>query len=152
MKIKTCGFVSVFYKKMSYLFSTWQLSYVLIKQIQTTNWLVILKFCMKHLTSIGFSKGSFPGLGVLKETANVSFPSTRKTQHCGEPPWPRSNVLGLKPPRFEFRILCLEDSFISLILSSSAVKPVVSSETRMRGQCQDCQLSIHCIMCRPMIH
>ena len=30
-------------------------------------------------------RGSFPGLGGSKET-NVSSPSTRKTQYCGEPP------------------------------------------------------------------
>ena len=31
-------------------------------------------------------RGSVPGLGGLKETKNVSSPSTRKTQYCGEPP------------------------------------------------------------------
>ena len=31
-------------------------------------------------------RGSFPGLGGLKETKYVSSPSTRKTQYCGEPP------------------------------------------------------------------
>ena len=30
--------------------------------------------------------GPFPGLGSLDETKNVSSPSTRKTQYCGEPP------------------------------------------------------------------
>ena len=29
-------------------------------------------------------RGSFPGIGGLKET-NVSSPSTREAQHCGEP-------------------------------------------------------------------
>ena len=33
--------------------------------------------------------------------------STRKTQHCGEPPWPKGSVLGLMPQGFEFRILCI---------------------------------------------
>ena len=41
------------------------------------------------------------------------------SQYCGEPPWPRSSVLGLRPPGFEFRILCLEDSVISIISPSS---------------------------------
>ena len=40
-------------------------------------------------------------------------------QYCGEPPWPRGTVLDLKPPALEFRIMCLEGSIISMILSSS---------------------------------
>ena len=59
-------------------------------------------------------RGSVPGLGGLKETKNVSSPSTCESQYCGEPPWPRGSVLGLRPPGLEFRILCLEDSVISL--------------------------------------
>ena len=31
-------------------------------------------------------RGSVPGLGGLKETKNVSFPSTCESQYCGEPP------------------------------------------------------------------
>ena len=31
-------------------------------------------------------RGSVPGLGGLKETKNVSSPSTCKSQYCGEPP------------------------------------------------------------------
>ena len=31
-------------------------------------------------------RGSVPGLGGLKETKNVSSPSTCESQHCGEPP------------------------------------------------------------------
>ena len=58
-------------------------------------------------------RGSVPGLGGLKETKNVSSPSTCESQYCGEPPWPRGSVLGLRPPGLEFRILCLEDSVIS---------------------------------------
>ena len=34
-------------------------------------------------------------------------------QYCGEPPLPRSSVLGIKQPGLEFRILCLEGSVIS---------------------------------------
>ena len=45
--------------------------------------------------------------------------STIDTQYCGEPPWPRSSELSLRPPWFEFRILCLEGRVISFILSSS---------------------------------
>ena len=36
-----------------------------------------------------------------------------KIQYCGEPPWPRGSVLGLRPPGLEFQILCLEGSVIS---------------------------------------
>ena len=32
-------------------------------------------------------RGSVPGLGGLKETKNVSSPSTCESQYCGEPPW-----------------------------------------------------------------
>ena len=32
------------------------------------------------------------------------------------PTWPRGSVLGLRPPGFEFQILCLEGRVISLIL------------------------------------
>ena len=31
-------------------------------------------------------RGSVPGLGDLKETKNVSSPSTCESQYCGEPP------------------------------------------------------------------
>ena len=31
-------------------------------------------------------RGSVPGLGGLKETKNVSSPSTCECQYCGEPP------------------------------------------------------------------
>ena len=55
-------------------------------------------------------RGSVPGLGGLKETKNVSSPSTCESQYCGEP--------GL-----EFRILCLEDSVISIISPSSGGSP-----------------------------
>ena len=44
-------------------------------------------------------RDSFPGLGGLKEQKCI-FPSTRKTQYCGEPPWPRGSVLGHRPPGF----------------------------------------------------
>ena len=64
-------------------------------------------------------RGSVPGLGGLKETKNVSSPSTCESQYCGEPPWPRSSVFSLRPPGLEFRILCLEDSVISIISPSS---------------------------------
>ena len=32
------------------------------------------------------ARGSVPGLGSLKETTNVSSPSTCESQYCGEPP------------------------------------------------------------------
>ena len=68
-------------------------------------------------------RGSVPGLGDLKETKNVSSPSTCESQYCGKPPWPRGSMLGLRPPGLEFRILCLEDSVISIISSSSGGYP-----------------------------
>ena len=68
-------------------------------------------------------RGSVPGLGGLKETKNVSSPSTCESQDCGEPPWPRGSVLGLRTPGYEFRILCLEDSVISIISPSSVGSP-----------------------------
>ena len=49
----------------------------------------------------------------FERNTNVSSPSTCKTQYCGEPPRPRGSVLGLRPPRLEFRILCLVDGVIS---------------------------------------
>ena len=36
---------------------------------------------------------------------------------------PRDSVLGLRPPGFEFRILCLEGSVISIISPSSGGSP-----------------------------
>ena len=68
-------------------------------------------------------RGSVLGLGGLKETKNVSSPSTCESQYCGEPPRPRGSVLGLRPPGLEFRILCLEDSVISIISPSSGGSP-----------------------------
>ena len=44
-------------------------------------------------------------------------------KYCGEPPWPRGSVLGLRPPGLEFRILCLEGSVISIISPSSGGSP-----------------------------
>ena len=68
-------------------------------------------------------RGSAPGLSGLKETKNVSSPSTCESQYCGEPPWPRGRVLDLRPSGLEFQILCLEDSVISIISPSSGGSP-----------------------------
>ena len=65
-------------------------------------------------------RGSVPGLGGLKET-KLFLPHPRV--YCGEPPWPRGSVLGLRPPGLEFRILCLDDSVISIISPSSGGSP-----------------------------
>ena len=59
----------------------------------------------------------------FERNKNVSSPSTCESQYCGEPPWPRGSVLGLRPPGLEFRILCLEDSVISIISPSSGGSP-----------------------------
>ena len=86
-----------------------------------------------HLTGIGVVVsttafharfwGSVPGLGGLKETKNVSSPFSFEIQYCGEPPWPRGSVHGLRRPELEFQILCLEDSVISIISPSSGGSP-----------------------------
>ena len=68
-------------------------------------------------------RGSVPSLGGLKETKNVTSPSTCESQYCGEPPCPRDSVLDLRPPGLEFRILCLEDSVISIISPFSGGSP-----------------------------
>ena len=62
-------------------------------------------------------RGSVPGLGGLKETKKC------ESQYCWEPLWPRGSVLGLRPPGHELRILCLEDSVISIISPSSGGSP-----------------------------
>ena len=67
-------------------------------------------------------RDSFPGPGGSNETY-ISSPPTRKTQYCGEPPWPKGSVLGVRPPGFAFRILCVEGSVISLISLSSGGSP-----------------------------
>ena len=49
--------------------------------------------------------------------------SMLKNKHCGEPPWPRGSVIGLRPSGLEFWILCLEGSVISFISPSSGGSP-----------------------------
>ena len=68
-------------------------------------------------------RGSVPGLSGLKKTKNVSSPSLCESPYCGEPPWPRGSMLGLRPPGLEFRILCLEDSVIPIISPFSGGSP-----------------------------
>ena len=58
-------------------------------------------------------RGSVPGLGGLKET-KLFLPHPRVKV---------SSVLGLRPPGLKFRILCLEDSVISIISPSSGGSP-----------------------------
>ena len=47
-------------------------------------------------------------------------------QCCEEPPLPRGRVLGLRPPGLEFRILCLEGSVISFILSHTSQEALLA--------------------------
>ena len=47
----------------------------------------------------------------------------REVSIVGSPRDPRGSVLGLRPPGLEFRILCLEDSVISIISPSSGGSP-----------------------------
>ena len=82
------------------------------KSLLTASWHIDIKWihntwCGNHL----YIKGH----DALQESA--------ETQYCGEPPWPRGTVLGLRPPGLEFRILCLEDSVISYISPSSGGSP-----------------------------
>ena len=72
-------------------------------------------------------RGSFSDLVGLKD---VSSPSTRETQYRRKPPGPRGSVLGLRPPGFEFRILCLEGSVISPSSRGSPgpIKPVCAQK------------------------
>ena len=37
----------------------------------------------------------------FERNKHVSSPFTWKTQYCGEPPWPKGSVLGLRPPGLE---------------------------------------------------
>ena len=64
-------------------------------------------------------RGSFTGLGGLKETRIFLPHPLVKLSIVGSLRDREVAVLGLRPPGFEFRILCLEGSVISLIISSS---------------------------------
>ena len=69
-------------------------------------------------------RGSIPGLGGLKETkmflphprVKVSIEGSLRDREV-------YSVLGLRPPVLEFRILCLEDSVISIISPSLEGSP-----------------------------
>ena len=54
--------------------------------------------------------GSNPTLASKFQRNNVFSRSLVKIQYCGEPPWPRGSVIGLRPPGFEFQILSLKVS------------------------------------------
>ena len=59
-------------------------------------------------------RGSFSGHGGLKDP-RMFLPHPLKLSIVGSLRDRRRSVLGLRPPGFEFRILCLEGSVISLI-------------------------------------
>ena len=63
------------------------------------------------------------GKAVVFLAKSQLFGMTWVFKYCGEPPWPRGSVLGLRSPGLEFRILCLEDSVISIISPSSGGSP-----------------------------
>ena len=68
--------------------------------------------------------GSSPTLAVRFQRNKMFLPRWLvKIQYCGEPPWPRGSLLGLRPPGLKFRILCLESSVFSFISPSSAGYP-----------------------------
>ena len=82
-----------------------------------------------HLWLVNNTGGmNWPGGGGMNQTStpatdSPSSKSTCESQYCGEPPWPRGSVLGLRPPGLQFRILCLEDSVIWFISPSSGGSP-----------------------------
>ena len=51
----------------------------------------------------------------FKETKMFLLRSLVEVIYCGEPPWLRGSVLGLRPPWLEFRIICLEGMRCHLI-------------------------------------
>ena len=54
------------------------------------------------------SAGSSLALALMfQENKMLLARSLVKIQYCGESPWPRGSVLGLRPPGHEFWILCL---------------------------------------------
>ena len=67
------------------------------------------------------------GPKVLKKQTMFLPRSLVNINYCGEPPWPRGSVLGLRPPGLEFQIFYLggggEGSVISLISPSSGGSP-----------------------------
>ena len=67
--------------------------------------------------------GSTSEMGSIAKAVVFYAGGQCESQYCGEPPWPRGSVLGLRPPELEFRILCLEDSVISIISPSSGGSP-----------------------------
>ena len=68
--------------------------------------------------------GSNPTLALKFQRNKLFLPRSHvKILYCGEPLWPRSGVLGLRPPGLEFRILCLEGSVTSFISPSSGCSP-----------------------------
>ena len=62
-------------------------------------------------------RGSFTGLGGLKEAKMFLLHPLVKLRIVGGPPWPRGSVLGLRHPGFEFRVLeCPVSSYSSYYL------------------------------------
>ena len=75
-----------------------------------------------NVTQMSKIAGSIPTQALKCQRNKTFLPrSLVKIQYCGEPPWPRGSVLGLRPPGLEFRILCLEGSVVSFITPSSNV-------------------------------
>ena len=67
-------------------------------------------------------RGSVPGLGGLKET-KMFLPHPRVKVSIVRSLRDREVLLGLRPPGHEFRILCPEDSVISIISPSPGGSP-----------------------------
>ena len=83
---------------------------------------ILLGGAPRVVVSTAAFRGSFPGLSGLKDT-KMFLPHPLVKLNIVGAPWPRGSVLGLTAPRFEFRILCLEGSVISLISPSSGGSP-----------------------------
>ena len=93
-----------------------------LAKISVFYWLSILCPCI----IIGKSEipGSNPALAFKSQRNKTFLPrSLVKIQYCGEHPWPRVSVLGLRSQGLEFWILFLEDSVISFISPSSGGYP-----------------------------
>ena len=66
-------------------------------------------------------KSCLPGKsGIQVSKKQIFLPcSLVQIQYCGEPPRPTCSELGLRPPGYEFQVLCLEGSVILPIAPSS---------------------------------
>ena len=112
------------YNAERFLFKPWRTNIFNLKSSSNVlvNWVNIhyklLILSVREPPKVRGVKGGGPRVVVSTAAFHAS-----EIQYCGVPTWPRGSVLGLRPPGFEFRILCLEDSVISIISPSSGGSP-----------------------------